>query len=98
MTSRAATSSPWLLRSHNDTKAGPAPPATVRAAGSHVLALVRDLRMPVVITLHTLLREPKADQRRVMEELIARSTRLVVMAEQGRQMLQEVYQAPPAVC
>jgi hypothetical protein len=32
-------------------------------AGSHVLALVRDLRMPVVITLHTLLREPKADQR-----------------------------------
>jgi glycosyltransferase involved in cell wall biosynthesis len=65
-------------------------------AGSHVLALVRDLRMPVVITLHTLLREPKADQRRVMQELIARSTRLVVMAEQGRQMLQEVYQAPPA--
>jgi glycosyltransferase involved in cell wall biosynthesis len=65
-------------------------------AGSHVLALVRDLRMPVVITLHTLLREPKADQRRVMQELIARSTRLVVMAEQGRQMLQEIYQAPPA--
>ena len=65
-------------------------------AGSHVLALVRDLRMPVVTTLHTLLREPKADQRRVMQELIARSTRLVVMAEHGRQMLQEVYQAPPA--
>jgi glycosyltransferase involved in cell wall biosynthesis len=65
-------------------------------AGGHVLALVRDLKMPVVITLHTLLREPKADQRRVMQELIARSTRLVVMAEQGRQMLQEVYQAPPA--
>ncbi|MGA2327109.1 MAG: glycosyltransferase family 4 protein [Bryobacteraceae bacterium] len=65
-------------------------------AGSHVLALVRDLRMPVVTTLHTLLREPKADQRRVMQELIARSTRLVVMAEHGRQMLQQVYQAPPA--
>jgi len=65
-------------------------------AGSHVLALVRDLRMPIVITLHTLLREPRADQRRVMQELIARSTRLVVMAEQGRQMLQEIYQAPPA--
>jgi len=65
-------------------------------SGSHVLALVRDLRMPVVTTLHTLLREPKADQRRVMRELIARSTRLVVMAEHGRQMLQQVYQAPPA--
>ena len=63
-------------------------------AGSHVLALLRELRMPIVTTLHTLLREPNADQRRVMQELIARSTRLVVMTERGRQMLQELYQAP----
>src|SRR5438128_8960368 len=65
-------------------------------AGGHILALLRELRMPVVIALHTILREPKADQRRVMHELVARSTRLVVMAERGRQMLQEIYQAPPA--
>lgn len=64
-------------------------------AGSHILALLRELRMPVVVTLHTILREPKADQRRVMQELVALSTRLVVMAEQGRQMLQEIYHAPP---
>src|SRR5216684_3980406 len=65
-------------------------------AGGHILALLRELRMPVVITLHTILREPKADQRRVMHELVTLSTRLVVMAERGRQMLQEIYQAPPA--
>src|SRR5467141_451921 len=65
-------------------------------AGGHILALLRELRMPVVTTLHTILREPKADQRRVMHELVALSTRLVVMAERGRQMLQEIYQAPPA--
>jgi len=65
-------------------------------AGGHILALLRELRMPVVITLHTILREPKADQRRVMQELIALSTRLVVMAERGRQMLEEMYQSPPA--
>src|SRR5205823_3982629 len=64
--------------------------------GGHILALLRELRMPVVTTLHTMLREPKADQRRVMHELVALSTRLVVMAERGRQMLQEIYQAPPA--
>src|SRR6266496_3580863 len=64
-------------------------------AGGHILALLRELRMPVVTTLHTVLREPKADQRRVMQELVALSTRLVVMAERGRQMLQEIYQAPP---
>src|SRR5882762_1639358 len=64
-------------------------------AGGHILALLRELRMPVVTTLHTILREPKADQRRVIHELVALSTRLVVMAERGRQMLQEIYQAPP---
>ena len=65
-------------------------------AGGHILALLRELRMPVVTTLHTILREPKADQRRVMEGLVSLSSRLVVMAERGRQMLQEIYHAPPA--
>src|SRR5580692_2436284 len=65
-------------------------------AGGHILALLRELRMPVVTTLHTILREPKADQRRVMQGLISLSTRLVVMAERGRKMLQEIYRAPAA--
>jgi len=65
-------------------------------AGSHILALLRELKMPVVTTLHTVLREPNSEQRRVMQELISRSTRLVVMTQRGRQMLQEIYQAPPA--
>ena len=64
-------------------------------AGSHLLALLRELKTPIVTTLHTVLREPNSDQRRVMQELIARSTRLVVMADRGRQMLQEILQAPP---
>lgn len=64
------------------------------AAGSHVLALLRELRMPIVTTLHTVLREPNADQRRVMRELIRLTTRLVVMSERGRDFLREIYQAP----
>ena len=65
-------------------------------AGGHVLAFLRELRMPVVTTLHTVLQEPRADQRRVMEEIIALSTRVVVMAERGREMLENVYGAPPS--
>ena len=65
-------------------------------AGSHLLALLRELKAPVVTTLHTVLLKPNADQHRVMQKLIARSTRLVVMTERGRTILQEVYQAPPA--
>jgi glycosyltransferase involved in cell wall biosynthesis len=65
-------------------------------AGSHLFALLRELTAPVVTTLHTVLLEPNADQHRVMRKLIAHSTRLVVMTERGRTILQEVYQAPPA--
>src|SRR5206468_5806849 len=64
-------------------------------AGSHVLALLRELKMPVVTTLHTVLREPNSEQRRVTQELVSRSTRLIVMTQRGRDMLQQVYQAPP---
>ena len=66
------------------------------AAGGHILAFLRELRVPVVTTLHTILREPRPDQRRVMGELISLSTRVVVMTECGRRMLQDIYEAPPA--
>src|SRR6202011_3270415 len=49
--------------------------------GSHILALLRELRMPIVVTLHTVLREPRPDQRLVMQEMAALATRLVVMSE-----------------
>ncbi|HZO86310.1 MAG TPA: glycosyltransferase family 4 protein [Verrucomicrobiae bacterium] len=63
-------------------------------AGSHLLALVRDLKMPMVTTFHTLLREPNPDQRRVMHELVHQSTRVVVMTRRGQEILEEVYQTP----
>jgi glycosyltransferase involved in cell wall biosynthesis len=61
------------------------------AAGSHVLSLVRSLRMPVHTTLHTVLARPAADQREVMEELLGLSARVAVMTCRGRQLLQEIY-------
>jgi glycosyltransferase involved in cell wall biosynthesis len=60
-------------------------------AGSHLLALLRDVRMPVVTTLHTVLREPNEAQRSVMEQLNVLSNRFIVMAERGRELLKEVY-------
>src|SRR5437763_6123932 len=65
-------------------------------AGGHILAFLRELRMPVITTLHTVLLEPRADQRLVMHELISLSTRVVVMSERGRQMLGELYSAREA--
>src|SRR5213594_2250071 len=63
-------------------------------AGSHVLALLRELRMPIVTTLHTILAEPNAQQRGVMDELVRLSERLVVMTATGVSLLRDVYGAP----
>jgi glycosyltransferase involved in cell wall biosynthesis len=62
--------------------------------GSHILALLRDLRMPVVTTLHTVLREPDRNQRRVLKELAKLSARLIVMSERGKTFLKEIYGIP----
>ena len=61
------------------------------AAGSHLMALLDEVRMPVVATLHTVLQRPDGMQRRVMDALVRRCDRLVVMAEAGREVLREVY-------
>jgi glycosyltransferase involved in cell wall biosynthesis len=64
-------------------------------AGSHILALLRDLRVPTVTTLHTILREPDGHQRRVLQEVAALSDRVVVMSKRGAEFLQEIYQVSP---
>jgi glycosyltransferase involved in cell wall biosynthesis len=63
-------------------------------AGSHILDLLRGLKMPVVTTLHTVLREPDADQLKVMEEIAELSDRLIVMSQLSSQFLQEIYKVP----
>lgn len=64
------------------------------AAGGHVLALLRDLRVPVVSTLHTVLESPNDDQRRVMQQVCEYSGRVVVMSERSRRFLIDIYGVP----
>ncbi len=63
-------------------------------AGSNLLALLKEVRMPVVTTLHTILQNPNPAQRLVMEELVERSDRLVVMAKKGAEILRDVFDVP----
>ena len=63
-------------------------------AGSHILHLLRGLKMPVVTTLHTVLREPDPHQLMVMEEIAELSDRLIVMSELSSQFLQEIFKVP----
>ncbi len=65
-------------------------------AGSHILALLRNLRMPLVTTLHTVLKEPDTHQRDVLQEIIGLSDRVVVMTGRAAEFLRDIYGAPAA--
>ena len=60
-------------------------------AGSHILTLLRKLKMPLVTTLHTVLRDPDPNQRMVLEEIAQLSDRMIVMSDLAAQLLSEVY-------
>jgi glycosyltransferase involved in cell wall biosynthesis len=63
--------------------------------GRYILTLLENVHCPVVTTFHTLLQRPNKTQMMVMKSLIHRSSRLVVMAKKGAQMLQDIYQVDP---
>jgi glycosyltransferase involved in cell wall biosynthesis len=64
-------------------------------AGDLLLALLDRTTLPVIVTLHTVLEKPSVDERRVMDGLLARAAKVVVMAERGRDILRRVYGANP---
>ena len=64
-------------------------------SGSYLLALLRDVQMPVITTLHTVLREPSKDQYASMKQLDELSNRFIVMAERGKGFLEEIYSIAP---
>jgi glycosyltransferase involved in cell wall biosynthesis len=63
-------------------------------AGVHILELLSRLTMPIVTTLHTVLARPTAAQHAVMERIAERSSKIIVMANKGRELLRSVYRVP----
>ncbi len=63
-------------------------------AGRYILTLLRKLKMPLVTTLHTVLREPDDEQRAVLDEIVFLSDRVIVMSEYAAGLLRAVYGVP----
>lgn len=63
-------------------------------AGSHLLKLLSDLRMPVVTTLHTIIKDPAPEYREVMYRLSSLSDKLIVMNQKGAEFLKDIYGVP----
>ena len=63
-------------------------------AGGHLLKLLGGLRMPVVTTLHTVLKDPAPKYRGVMCKLSDLSDKLVVMSRKAADLLKDDYAVP----
>jgi glycosyltransferase involved in cell wall biosynthesis len=62
--------------------------------GCHILHLVKNLKMPLITTLHTVLTEPSDEQRAILLELADYSEQLAVMSKKAVQILRDTYGIP----
>ena len=62
-------------------------------AGDCILPLISAISAPLIVTFHTVLAKPDADQMRVMSRLVARASKIVIMSETSRQLMCDVYGA-----
>jgi glycosyltransferase involved in cell wall biosynthesis len=62
--------------------------------GRYLLSLLRQVRVPIITTLHTVLAEPSASQKAVFLELTDVSDLLVVMSPRAVRYLKEIYGVP----
>jgi glycosyltransferase involved in cell wall biosynthesis len=60
-------------------------------AGDMIFELVDRVSAPLIVTLHTVLADPDADQMRVMQKLIGSASKLVVMSDCSRILLKTLY-------
>ena len=62
-------------------------------AGDKILELLDRVAAPLIITLHTVMPDPDPDQLRVMQRMVARASKLVVMSDRAALLLRSVYGA-----
>ena len=61
------------------------------ADGDEVLPLLRALKVPTIVVLHTVLSTPSANQRKVLERIVAAADAVVTMTDTARQRLTTGY-------
>ena len=62
--------------------------------GSFIIELAQNLKIPLITTLHTVLKDPSPEERKVITQLSNLSDKLVVMSERGVDFLRDVYHVP----
>lgn len=63
--------------------------------GEYLLDFINALQKPIITTLHTVLPHPNEKQKNILELLCKKSEKIIIMAENSRLLLQNVYHANP---
>jgi glycosyltransferase involved in cell wall biosynthesis len=63
-------------------------------AGTWLLELLRAVKLPIVVVLHTVLADPQPEYRRATLELVKLAAKVVVLTQTAQQLMQEVYSVP----
>lgn len=62
--------------------------------GVYILPLLHKLEVPLIVTFHTVIREPSYTQRSIVEEIGKKAARIVVMSERAIEFLTQIYSIP----
>jgi glycosyltransferase involved in cell wall biosynthesis len=62
--------------------------------GSFIVELAKDVKSPLFTTLHTVLKEPSSEEKKIITQLSELSASLVVMSERAVDFLRDIYQVP----
>lgn len=63
--------------------------------GDYILELLNAIDIPVITTLHTILREPNDKQRQIIKTLGEKSVKIVTMAKNTKKLLETIYGVSP---
>ena len=62
--------------------------------GNLILSLIRNLRMPVITTLHSILPNPNTTQKKITKSIAEISDKIVVMSQKAVLFLKDIYKIP----
>ncbi|MGS2738202.1 glycosyltransferase family 4 protein [Sinomicrobium sp. M5D2P17] len=63
-------------------------------SGVYILPLLYRLRIPIIVTLHTILETPSYNEKAILKEICKMANKLVVMSKKAIQILTAVYDVP----
>lgn len=63
-------------------------------SGVYILPLLHRLEIPLIVTLHTVLKNPSYNEKAILQEICRMAHKIVVMSHKAIKFLTEIYQVP----